>query len=1002
MDVRRRAQIAPDAPPVVSKPVAALLAALGYYIGGRIGFGLIFHPHPISALWAPNAILLAALLLTPTPWWWVILAAVFPAHVLVELQAGVTPPLVLCWFLSNSAEALIGATLLRWLNLGPQWFSSFRRLCLFVAGALVADVVSSFMHAGFALNHWEGVSFWNVWEARLLSNMLAMLTVTPPIVTLASGALSEFRRASLGRYIELGVLLTTLVVVSMGAFVWQAAGPETNSVLLYAPVPFLLWAAVRFGPAGASTSLLIVTLLSIWAAVHGRGPFVTTSAVENARTVQLLFVMMAFALLSLAAVVQERQRAQLVARETRSQLELTLSAAVMGSWEWRIAERAVWLSLETSRALGLSTTALTVPLHQLYRLVHRYDRRRIVSTFSRAAADATPTDIEFRVVRPDGTIRWMHVKGRVIRDWVGSSARMLGLNSDVTERQKAEALRVGQNSVLEMIAVGAPLRSVLNALAVLVESQVDGVLCSVLLPDADALHVWHAATGSLPRSYVAAIDGSAVGPYTATWGAAMYSRLPVTTADVMEDPLWNAFRDLGVVHRLRACWSAPVVSRRGIVLGLFVMYYREPRTPGEAERKLIDSLTPIARVAIERSRADEALMVTQQRYRLATAGGSVGVWDWNVTTNEVYIDPAIRSMLGYEEDDGELPLDGWLPYVHPDDAAAVAALARARIAEGGSHYEIEHRMLHKDGSLRWFQARGTIIRDMEGRAVHVIGTDTDVTERRRARAEVEEQRRQLAHLGRVAMLGELSGALAHELNQPLSAILANAAAAQRYLAKDPPHLDEVQEILQDIVHDDRRASAVINRLRSLLKKGELRLARLDLNEVVADVLVLVHSDLIERRVTLETNLSPGLPAVLGDRVQAQQVLLNLILNASDAMAHNDPQERVVTIATTVRDRHPVLSIADRGAGIPDEIMDRMFEPFFTSKEHGMGLGLAICRSIMRAHGGRLWATNNDGPGATLWVEFSLYEARPHDGQRLAARSVADAPMMESPPSTLTL
>ena len=529
--MRRRDQHTPDPTPVVSEPVVALLVAVGYYLGGRIGFTLMFRPHPISALWAPNAILLAALLLTPARWWWVILAAVFPAHVLVELQAGVPLPLVLCWFLSNSAEALIGASLLRSLDLGSQWFSNFRRLCVFVGGAFIADVVSSFMHAGLALHHWEGVSFWSVWEARLLSNMLAMLTITPPIVTLASGALAEFRRETLSRYIELGVLLTALVVVSMGAFVWQAAGPETNSVLLYAPLPFLLWAAVRFGPAGASTSLLIVTLLSIWAAVNGRGPFVTTSAEVNARTVQLLFVMVAFAFLSLAAVVQERERAQRVARETRSQLELTLSAAVMGSWEWRITQRTVWLSLETSRALGLSAIAETVPVYQLYRIVHRYDRRRVASTFSRAAADAAPTEIEFRVVRPDGTVRWMHVKGRVIRDWLGSSARMLGLNSDVTERQKAEALRVGQNSVLEMIAVGAPLRSVLNALAVLVESQVDGILCSVLLPDADALHVWHAATGSLPRSYVAAIDGSAVGPYTATWGAAMYSRLPVTTAE---------------------------------------------------------------------------------------------------------------------------------------------------------------------------------------------------------------------------------------------------------------------------------------------------------------------------------------------------------------------------------------------------------------------------------------------------------------------------------------
>ncbi len=980
--------------PLVRELVVALLVGLGYYLAARVGSALTFRPHPVSTLWPPNSMLLAALLLVPTRMWWVVLAAAFPPHLISELQAGTPLPLALGWYVTNSLEAFIGAALLRRFSRGAPWFDSFQRVCVFFAAVLVADFVSSFLDAAFvAWANYRAANYWPVWEMRFWSNLLSHMTVAPALLTVATDGLRQVRQ-TVARYVELVALFVGLLLVSLVAFVWQAAGPGTNSVLLYAPVPFLLWAAVRFGPAGASTSLLMVTLLSTWAAVNGRGPFVTISAEENALNVQLLFIMMSFALLSLAAVAQERERAQLAARETRSQLELTLSAAVMGSWEWRIGERIVWLSVETSRALGLATTDVSLRIHQLVHVVHRYDRRRVVSTFSRAAADAAQTEIEFRVVRPDGGIRWIHVKGRVIRDWLNGSARMLGLNSDVTERQRAEALRLGQNNVLEMIAVGAPLRSVLNALAVLVESQADGLLCSVLLPDADALHVYHAATGSLPRSYVTAIDGSAVGPYTATWGAAMYSRLPVTTADIFEDPLWADFRDLGVVHHLRACWSTPVVSRRGVVLGLFVMYYRAPRTPGEGERKLLDSLTPIARVAIERSRADEALLVTQQRYRLATAGGSVGVWDWNVTTNEVYVDPSIKTMLGYDEDEGDARLDGWLPYMHPEDAPAVVALARARIAEGASHFEVEHRMVHKDGSVRWFIARGTVIRDMDGRAVHVIGTDTDVSEQRRARAEVEEQRRQLAHLGRVAMLGELSGALAHELNQPLSAILANAAAAQRYLAKQPPHLDEVEEILQDIVHDDHRASAVINRLRSLLKKGELRLARIDLNEVVADVLVLVHSDLIERRVSLETNLWPALPPVLGDRVQAQQVLLNLILNASDAMAHNDPQDRVVTITTTVRDRRPVLSISDRGAGIPEEIMDRMFEPFFTSKEHGMGLGLAICRSIMRAHGGRLWATNNPGPGATLWVEFSLYEPRAHDGQRRAG-AVASPEIVES-------
>ena len=240
----------------------------------------------------------------------------------------------------------------------------------------------------------------------------------------------------------------------------------------------------------------------------------------------------------------------------------------------------------------------------------------------------------------------------------------------------------------------------------------------------------------------------------------------------------------------------------------------------------------------------------------------------------------------------------------------------------------------------------------------------DVTDRRQAEAEAQEQRLQVAHLSRVAMLGELSGALAHELNQPLTAILANARAAQRLMAREPPDLDEVREILGEIADADRRAGEVIARLRAFLHKGEMQLGPVDLNEVVCEVLTLTHSDLIQRRVTVDTTgLSPDLPEVFADRVQMQQVLLNLLLNACDAVLP-DGLDRQVTIATAAgADGTVELSLADRGTGIPPEEMEHIFEPFFTSKADGLGLGLSICRSIVTAHGGRLWAEQQRGGGA---------------------------------------
>jgi signal transduction histidine kinase len=243
---------------------------------------------------------------------------------------------------------------------------------------------------------------------------------------------------------------------------------------------------------------------------------------------------------------------------------------------------------------------------------------------------------------------------------------------------------------------------------------------------------------------------------------------------------------------------------------------------------------------------------------------------------------------------------------------------------------------------------------------------TTEAERRRAEQESREQRRELTHLTRVAMLGELSGALAHELNQPLTAILSNAQAVQRLLARKPLNLVEIHDALQEIADQDLRAGAVIQRLRAMLRKDSKELEPLDLSAVTREVLVLAHSDLVTRNISVTTRLAPGLPAVRGDRVQIQQVILNLILNACEAMSASAPERRL-TLATADEEEGVHLSIEDCGAGIAPGAMDRIFEPFYTTKEHGLGLGLPICRSILVEHGGRLWATAGDQGGATFHV-----------------------------------
>jgi PAS domain S-box-containing protein len=253
----------------------------------------------------------------------------------------------------------------------------------------------------------------------------------------------------------------------------------------------------------------------------------------------------------------------------------------------------------------------------------------------------------------------------------------------------------------------------------------------------------------------------------------------------------------------------------------------------------------------------------------------------------------------------------------------------------------------------------------------VLASIVDITERKLAELEAARQRHDLAHLARVTALGELSSSLAHELTHPLTAILSNAQAAQRFLADDNVDLDEVREILNDIVAQDQRAGDVIHSVRLMLKKGELQehCDDVDLNEVILDVVNLMRSDLINRNVTLDTDLAQKLPAITGDRVQLQQVLLNLALNGCEAMADYNSSERRLVIASQWENGAVRVSVADRGSGIPEEKMQQVFERFFTTKKEGMGLGLSVCRTIIDAHRGKIWATNDAGCGATF--HFSL-------------------------------
>jgi PAS domain S-box-containing protein len=320
---------------------------------------------------------------------------------------------------------------------------------------------------------------------------------------------------------------------------------------------------------------------------------------------------------------------------------------------------------------------------------------------------------------------------------------------------------------------------------------------------------------------------------------------------------------------------------------------------------------------------------------------------------------------------------GWTAALHPDDVARVLEQWREIMASRRPGH-LEARLRRADGTYRWFQVRALPQRDAEAGIVRWYALLSDIEDRKRVERTLAESELELARVTRLVTMGELTASIAHEVNQPLGAVVNNANACLVLSSQTDPPLDEIREALAEIVEDADRASAVIARVRQLATKAPLERTRLDLRTVVADALALARHESERRRVTLRSELPADLPCVVGDRVQLQQVLLNLVVNGIEASSTVEESRRVLTIGghRAVRDDKPevVVSVQDAGVGVTPERAAKLFQAFYSTKPEGMGMGLSISHSIMVAHGGRLWVESNDGPGATFL--FSVPEAAP--------------------------
>ncbi|MBX3026226.1 PAS domain S-box protein [bacterium] len=365
--------------------------------------------------------------------------------------------------------------------------------------------------------------------------------------------------------------------------------------------------------------------------------------------------------------------------------------------------------------------------------------------------------------------------------------------------------------------------------------------------------------------------------------------------------------------------------------------------------------------------AEAQLSASEARFALAIDGARDGIWDWDLHSDAFFASPRLREMLAVGPDDPVSVAALFAQRIHPDDFASLEEGWRAHVASGATHYEAEYRYRRPDGTYRWLLARARTVRDATGAPLRMVGSLTDSSARKAAEEAARQRQAELAHVLRLALMNEMAASLAHELNQPLAAIVNYARGSARRLEQTAAAPD-LREALERIASEALRAGDVVHSLTRVVRKEPPREALLDLAALALEAVELVRSDATDRGIALRTEAAGGPYRVWGDRIQLQQVVLNLLRNAIDAIAQ---LPGIVELRIAAQAGRVKVSVADSGAGVPPPLLDQIFAPFFTTKPSGLGMGLSISRTIVEGHGGRLWAESNPGGGATFSFTLPL-------------------------------
>ena len=620
---------------------------------------------------------------------------------------------------------------------------------------------------------------------------------------------------------------------------------------------------------------------------------------------------------------EERQALSRDLQESKAWLEEAQHVAHVGYWVWDLqTNRLIW-SDETYRIFGLTPQEGPIDLDKVREMIHPDDREMVFRTAENAANSGTRADCEHRLFRPNGEMRVVHSLGDLKKDSSGRPHQIFGTTQDITERKHAEeALQQNQFYLSEGQRLAHMGSWAFNA----------------------AGHYW---SDELYKIY--GLDPKSGAPTVEQYLALVHPQDRTVIAETIQrmqeehrgfDQIERIVRPDGQLRYIRAV--AVPVFEQGVFTG-FV-----GTTVDVTEQELLT----------QELRRQQAYLAEAQRLTHA------GSFACNFVTGEIFhlSEEAFR-IYGFDPKSCDIPFERFYKSTHPEDEPSLRENFYGAI-NARMDYDLEYRIHRPDGTIRFLRSVGH--HNRSGEIGEYLGITMDITERKQAEEERERLRRleaDLAHINRVNMMGELAAALAHEIKQPIAAAVANAGACLGFLDGEHPDILEAREAASGTIGCARRAAEIIDHVRSLFKKNLPQREPVDLNELIREIALLLKSDIRRNSATVHLELGENLPNVIGDRVQLEQVLMNLMLNAIEAM--RDANGNLTITSNPTEDGHLLISVSDTGIGIPADKVDRIFDTFFTTKPQGTGMGLAISRSIVESHGGRLWATSYSGRGSTF-------------------------------------